>query len=53
VGEEHHDEQEAVRRSRDREEVGRHDLADVIRKKARHLCDGGWRRRPIYFATVA
>jgi hypothetical protein len=30
VGEEHQDEQEAVGRRRDYEEIGRHDLADVI-----------------------
>jgi hypothetical protein len=30
VGEEHQDEQETVGRSRDHEEIGRHDLADVI-----------------------
>jgi hypothetical protein len=53
VGEEHQDEQEAVGRSRDHEEIGRHDLADVIRKNVRQVCDGGWRRRPMYFATVA
>ena len=30
VGEEHQDEQEAVGRGRDDEEIGRHDLTDVI-----------------------
>jgi hypothetical protein len=30
VGEEHEDEQEAVGHRRDDEEIGRHDLADVI-----------------------
>jgi hypothetical protein len=30
VGEEYQDEQEAVRRGRDDEEIGGHDLADVI-----------------------
>jgi len=30
VGEEHQDEQEAVGRSRDPEEIGRHDLVDMI-----------------------
>ena len=53
VAEEHQDEQEAVGHGRNHEEIGRDDLADVIRQDVRHVCDGGWRRRPMYFATVA
>ena len=33
VGEEHEDEQEAIGHGRDHEEIGRHDLADVIRQE--------------------
>jgi hypothetical protein len=33
VGEEHQDEQQAVRCSRDHREISRHDLADVIRQE--------------------
>ena len=53
VREEDQYEQETVGHGRDDEEIGRHDLADVIRKNVRQVCDGGWRRRPMYFATVA
>jgi hypothetical protein len=41
VGEEHQDEQEAVGRSRDLEEIRRHDLADVVPQE----CAPGLRRR--------
>jgi len=52
VGEDQ-DEQQAVRRGRDDEEIGRDDLADVVRRKVRQVCDGGRRPRTRYFATVA
>jgi hypothetical protein len=53
VGEEYQDEQEVVRRGRDDEEIGDHDLADVILQEGGPGLRGGWRRRTIYFATVA
>ena len=53
VGEENQDEQEAVSRGRDDEEISRDDLADVIPQEGAP----GLRRRPAprtrYFATVA
>src|ERR1700680_483712 len=42
VGEEYQDEQEAVRRGRDDEEIGRDDLADVVPEEGAP----GLRRRP-------
>ena len=53
VGEEHQDEQEAAGRRRDHEEIGRHDLADVIPQERAPGLRGRVARRPMYFATVA
>jgi len=50
---EYQHEQEAAGRGRHDEEVGSDDLADVIERNVRQVCDGGRRRRGMYFATVA
>jgi hypothetical protein len=52
VGEEHQDEHEAIGHGLDHEEIGRHNLAQVIPQAVRQVCEGRWRGRPMYFATV-
>jgi len=44
VREEDQDEQETVGHRRDDEEIGRHDLPDVIPQERAPRLDGGWRR---------
>ena len=41
VREKHPHDEEAIRRRRNHEEIGGHDLANVIPKKVRQVCEGG------------
>jgi hypothetical protein len=46
-------EEEPIRRGGDDEEIGGHDLADVIIEERAPGLGGGQLRRAMYFATVA
>ena len=53
VREDDEHEQQPVSRGRHDEEVGRHDLADVVRQEGAPRLRWWLRRRSMYFATVA